>query len=49
MTLTVDPRDFRVPEGTRVDLAKIFLHESKDTQRKRFMKRIDDPDKNWKL
>lgn len=33
--------------GTRV--IKIFLHESKGTQRKRFMKRIDDPDKNWKL
>ncbi len=33
--------------GTRI--IKIFLHESKDTQRKRFIKRIDDPDKNWKL
>lgn len=33
--------------GTRV--IKIFLHQSKDQQRKRFMKRIDDPDKNWKL
>lgn len=33
--------------GTRI--IKIFLHESKDTQRRRFIKRIDDPDKNWKL
>jgi len=33
--------------GTRV--IKVFLHQSKDEQRKRFLKRIDDPDKNWKL
>ena len=33
--------------GTRV--VKIFLHLSKDEQRKRFLKRIDDPAKNWKL
>jgi PPK2 family polyphosphate:nucleotide phosphotransferase len=33
--------------GTR--LIKVFLHQSKDEQRKRFLKRIDDPDKNWKL
>ncbi|MFT4582560.1 MAG: PPK2 family polyphosphate:nucleotide phosphotransferase [Gammaproteobacteria bacterium] len=33
--------------GTRI--IKIFLHESKDEQRKRFIKRIDKPDKNWKL
>ena len=33
--------------GTR--LIKIFLHQSKDEQRKRFLKRIDNPDKNWKL
>lgn len=33
--------------GTRI--IKIFLHESKGTQRKRFIERIDDPDKNWKL
>lgn len=33
--------------GTRV--IKVFLHQSKDEQRKRFIKRIDDPDKNWKL
>ena len=28
---------------------KIFLHLSKDEQRKRFLERIDAPDKNWKL
>ena len=33
--------------GTR--LIKIFLHQSKDEQRKRFLKRIENPDKNWKL
>jgi len=33
--------------GTRV--VKIFLHLSKDEQRKRFLDRIDDPTKNWKF
>lgn len=33
--------------GTR--LIKVFLHQSKNEQRKRFLKRIDNPDKNWKL
>ncbi len=33
--------------GTRV--IKFFLHLSKEEQRKRFLERIDDPDKNWKL
>jgi PPK2 family polyphosphate:nucleotide phosphotransferase len=28
---------------------KFFLHLSKDEQRKRFLERIDDPDKNWKF
>ena len=27
----------------------MFLHLSKDEQRKRFLARIDDPEKNWKL
>ena len=30
-------------------IIKFFLHQSKDTQRKRFLERIDEPDKNWKL
>ena len=33
--------------GTRV--VKIFLHLSKEEQRKRFLDRIDDPRKNWKF
>lgn len=33
--------------GTKV--IKFFLHQSQQEQTKRFMKRIDDPDKNWKL
>jgi len=33
--------------GTRV--VKIFLHLSKDEQRKRFLERIDAPEKNWKF
>lgn len=33
--------------GTRV--IKVFLHLSKEEQRKRFLARIDDPDKNWKF
>jgi PPK2 family polyphosphate:nucleotide phosphotransferase len=28
---------------------KFFLHVSKKEQRKRFLKRIDDPDRNWKF
>jgi PPK2 family polyphosphate:nucleotide phosphotransferase len=33
--------------GTRV--VKFFLHLSKEEQRNRFLKRIDEPDKNWKF
>jgi PPK2 family polyphosphate:nucleotide phosphotransferase len=33
--------------GTRI--VKIFLHLSKSEQRKRFLERIDEPDKNWKF
>jgi PPK2 family polyphosphate:nucleotide phosphotransferase len=33
--------------GTRI--VKFFLHLSREEQRKRFLARIDDPDKNWKL
>src|SRR5471032_462860 len=33
--------------GTRI--VKFFLHLSKDEQRKRFLERIEDPAKNWKL
>lgn len=33
--------------GTRI--VKFFLHLSRDEQRKRFLARIDDPEKNWKF
>jgi PPK2 family polyphosphate:nucleotide phosphotransferase len=33
--------------GTRI--VKFFLHVSKDEQRRRFLERIDDPEKNWKF
>ena len=33
--------------GTHV--VKIFLHLSEEVQRKRFLERIDEPDKNWKF
>ena len=33
--------------GTRV--IKFFLHLSKNEQRRRFLERIDEPDKNWKF
>lgn len=33
--------------GTHI--LKFFLHVSKDEQKKRFLERLDDPDKNWKF
>ena len=33
--------------GTRI--VKFFLHLSKDEQRKRFLARLEEPDKNWKF
>jgi PPK2 family polyphosphate:nucleotide phosphotransferase len=33
--------------GTRI--VKFYLHMSKDEQRKRFLDRIDEPEKNWKF
>ena len=33
--------------GTRI--IKFYLHLSKEEQRKRFLKRIDEPEKNWKF
>jgi polyphosphate kinase 2 (PPK2 family) len=33
--------------GTRI--IKFFLHLSKEEQRRRFLERIDDPEKNWKF
>ncbi|MFN7137903.1 MAG: ADP-polyphosphate phosphotransferase [Limisphaerales bacterium] len=39
--------DYLHRNGTRV--VKFFLHLSKEEQRQRFLARIDNPDKNWKL
>ncbi len=33
--------------GTRI--VKFFLHISKEEQKKRFLKRVEDPEKNWKI
>lgn len=33
----------------RTRLIRFFLHVSKEEQRQRFLARIGDPDKNWKL
>jgi PPK2 family polyphosphate:nucleotide phosphotransferase len=43
----VDLESHLYRNGTRV--IKFFLHQSKEEQRKRFLKRIDNPQKNWKL
>ncbi len=43
----VDLESHLYRNGTRT--VKIFLHLSKDEQRKRFLKRIDEPDRNWKF
>ncbi|MDP3069909.1 MAG: polyphosphate kinase 2 family protein [Opitutaceae bacterium] len=43
----VDLEEHLHRNGTRI--IKFFLHLSKEEQRKRFLARIDDPDKNWKF
>ena len=43
----VDLESHLYRNGTRI--IKVFLHLSKEEQRKRFLDRIDDPDKNWKV
>jgi PPK2 family polyphosphate:nucleotide phosphotransferase len=43
----VDSENHLYRNGTRI--LKFFLHLSKDEQCKRFLERIDDPDKNWKF
>ncbi len=43
----VDLEDHLHRNGTRI--VKFFLHLSKEEQRKRLLKRIDEPDKNWKF
>jgi PPK2 family polyphosphate:nucleotide phosphotransferase len=43
----VDLEEHLHRNGTRI--VKIYLHLSKAEQRKRFLERIDEPDKNWKF
>ena len=43
----VDLESHLYRNGTRI--VKFFLHLSKEEQRKRFLARIDEPDKNWKF
>ncbi len=43
----VDLESHLYRNGTRI--IKFFLHLSKEEQRKRFLERIDEPDKNWKF
>ena len=43
----VQHEDHLTRNGTRI--IKFFLHLSKDEQRKRFLARIDEADKNWKF
>ncbi len=43
----VESEEHLYRSGTRT--IKFFLHLSKDEQRKRFLERLEDPDKNWKF
>src|SRR5271167_1084653 len=43
----VDLESHLYRNGTRI--IKVFLHLSRNEQRKRFLERIDEPDKNWKF
>jgi PPK2 family polyphosphate:nucleotide phosphotransferase len=43
----VDLEEHLHRNGTRI--VKFFLHISKEEQRKRFLQRIDQPEKNWKF
>jgi PPK2 family polyphosphate:nucleotide phosphotransferase len=46
-TSIIDLENHLYRSGTRI--IKIFLHISKEEQRKRFLARIDEPEKNWKI
>ena len=43
----MDSEEHLYRNGTRI--VKIFLHLSQEEQRKRFLARIDEPEKNWKF
>ena len=45
-----DIRDFeRYLSRNGIVILKFFLHVSKEEQKKRFLERLDNPDKNWKF
>ena len=39
--------DYATRQGTKI--LKFFLHVSRKEQKKRFMDRLDEPEKNWKF
>jgi polyphosphate kinase 2 (PPK2 family) len=39
--------DYADRQGTKI--LKFFLHVSREEQKKRFMERLDEPEKNWKF
>jgi Polyphosphate kinase 2 (PPK2) len=39
--------DYATRQGTKI--LKFFLHVSRNEQKKRFMARLDEPEKNWKF
>ena len=45
----LDQRAGEAPARNGTRIVKIYLHMSKEEQRRRFLERIDDPDKNWKF
>jgi len=42
-----DFEDYATRQGTKI--FKFFLHVSREEQKKRFMDRLDEPEKNWKF
>ena len=38
-----------LPDAQRLVILKFFLHVSRKEQKKRFMERLDEPEKNWKF
>ena len=45
----LSPVDLSEPPNDMNDKAEFYLHLSKEEQRKRFLERIDEPQKNWKF
>jgi polyphosphate kinase 2 (PPK2 family) len=47
--VSLDNRSGTAPARQWTRIVKFFLHLSKEEQRKRFLQRIDEPEKNWKF